>query len=99
MTEPTNVRSLARLARLAFAPEEEERLAREMEDILAFASQMQELDVAHVPPTQHVLELHTVLREDEVRQSLSREAILEAAPCRVEAYIAVPRTVEEGETE
>lgn len=99
MSEPMNVRSLARLARLAFAPEEEERLGREMEDILAFARQLQDLDVAHVPPTQHVLELHTVLREDDVRPSLSREAILAAAPCRVDAYIAVPRTVEEGEAE
>lgn len=94
MSEMMNVRRIAELSKLAFTPEEEIRLSKEMAGILDFARQLQQLDVEGVPPTQHVLDLTNVLRADEVCHSLPQEAILNAAPAREDVYIAVPRTVE-----
>ncbi len=95
MPENMNIRNVAALAKIALNPEEEARLAPEMERILVFARQLQAIGVDGVPPTQHVLPLCNVFRADDGQPCLSRDAILSAAPAREENCIAVPRTVEE----
>lgn len=94
MSETMNVRRVAELAKIALTAEEEARLSGEMEGILEFARQLQQLDVEGIAQTQHVLDVVNVFREDETRSSMSQEAVLAAAPARAEAFIAVPRTVE-----
>ncbi len=94
MSEKMNVRRIAELARLSLTPAEETRLSREMEDILTFAREIQQIDLTDVPQTRHILPISNVLRADEVRPGLSREPLLTAAPARENDYIAVPRTVE-----
>lgn len=94
MSEHMNVRRVAELAKISLAPEEEVRLSAEMEGILAFARQLQQLDLADVPQTQHILDRVNVMREDEIAPSLPQETVLTAAPSREAAYISVPRTVE-----
>lgn len=94
MSEPMNVRRVAELAKIEIAPEEESRLQAEMGSIVAFARQLQTLDVAGVPPTQHIAGLVNVLREDDPQPCLAPEIILSAAPAREDVYLAVPRAVE-----
>ncbi len=94
MSETMNVRRVASLAKLSISPEEEARLSAEMADILAFAQQLEQLDLLDVPQTQHILDQVNVLRADEAAPSLPLETILTAAPSRAEWFIAVPRTVE-----
>ena len=45
------VRHVAALARLELSPQEEERIARELEAILGYVDKLNELDVANVEPT------------------------------------------------
>ena len=99
MPEPMNIRQVAQLARIAVREEDEDRLCAEMADILAFARRLQRLDVEGVPPTQHVIDLHNVLRRDEVQPPLPRQIVLEASPSSAGGYMTVPRTVEEGAAE
>ena len=94
MSETMNVRRIAALAKIRNSPDEEVRLSAEMEDILAFARQLQQLDLTDVPQTQHILDRSNVLRDDVAGNSLPQEAVLAASPSRDEAYITVPRTVE-----
>ena len=94
MSEMMNVRRVASLAKLSISPEEEARLSAEMADILAFAKQLEQLDLSDVPQMQHILDQVNVLRADEAAPSLPLETILAAAPSRAEGFIAVPRTVE-----
>ncbi len=94
MSEKMNVRRVAELARLSLTPEEESRLSREMEGILTFAREIQQIDLTDVPQTRHILPISNVLRADEVRPGLARDTLLAAAPACEEACIAVPRTVE-----
>ncbi len=94
MPDNMDVRRVAELAKIALNEQEETRLRAEMEAILDFARQLQALDMADVPQTQHILPIVNVLRTDEVQPSLQREQILTAAPARTEEFMAVPRTVE-----
>lgn len=94
MAERMNVRQVAELARLTLTPEEEARMTEEMQGILAFARQLQQLDLGGIPPTQHILPLVNVMREDAVQPSLEREQILSAASARTDGFMVVPRAVE-----
>lgn len=91
---------VARLARLFLEPDEKERMAGQLSDILENARRIQELDTTGIEPTSHVTELPAVLREDQVRPSLSPERALQNAPRRKEGFVRVPRiTLSEEEQE
>jgi aspartyl-tRNA(Asn)/glutamyl-tRNA(Gln) amidotransferase subunit C len=71
---------VARLARLKLSEAEVERMAGELSGILGHVDRIAELDLDGVEPTSHVVSLENVLREDEPRPSLTREAALASAP-------------------
>ena len=77
---PADVARIAELARLDLTSEELDLFARQLGGILAYAEQLQDVDVSGVAPTSHPLALTAALREDEVRPSLPREDALRAAP-------------------
>lgn len=88
------VRHIADLARLRLTPEEQARFAEQLSAILDYFAQLQALDTAGIPPTSSVLPPRSVLRPDESRPSLSREALFLNAP-QVEAdQFRVPPVLE-----
>ena len=91
---PEEVDHIALLARLDLSPAERERAARELSQILDHFQQLSELDTEGVEPTRHVLPVVNVLRADEVRPSLPREAALQNAPEQAGGMFQVPRVVE-----
>lgn len=88
------VRHVAHLARLALSPEEEERFAKQLGNILGYVERLQELDVSGVAPMAHALEVAAPERADATRPSLSREDVLKNAPQPVGEGVAVPRIIE-----
>ena len=48
-----DVRKVAQLARLAFNPEEEQRLVEDLNQMLAYVASLKELDTEGVAPTAH----------------------------------------------
>ena len=66
------VRRLEVLARLDLDPAERAQMRHDLASILAYVDQLQELDLANVEPTSHVLPLSQPLREDAARPSLPR---------------------------
>jgi aspartyl-tRNA(Asn)/glutamyl-tRNA(Gln) amidotransferase subunit C len=81
---------VARLARLALADEEVERMSRELSTILGHVDKISELELEGVEPTSHVVELENVLRPDQPRPSWPRERVLEGAPDPAEGAFRVP---------
>lgn len=81
---------VARLARLTLEEEEKKLMAGQLSSILEIARRIQELDTAGVEPTSHTVDLPAVLRDDEVRPSLSSERVLKNAPQRDKDYFKVP---------
>nr|WP_090884079.1 Asp-tRNA(Asn)/Glu-tRNA(Gln) amidotransferase subunit GatC [Evansella caseinilytica] len=88
------VKHVANLARLEFSEKEMEVFAKQLDDIIGYAEQLNELDTTNVKPTSHVLDISNVLRADEVRQSLSNEAALKNAPDQADGQVKVPSVLE-----
>jgi aspartyl-tRNA(Asn)/glutamyl-tRNA(Gln) amidotransferase subunit C len=90
-----DVAHLARLSRLAVTDEELDQFAGQLDQVLAAVARVGEADVADVPPMTHAVPLTNVLRPDEVRPSLSRDAVLAGAPAAEEGRFRVPRILGE----
>ena len=91
MLERDQVLHVARLARLALADEEVERMRLELSKVLDHIEKIAELDdLDGVAPTSHVVALENALRADEPRPSLPREAALAAAPDPADGGFRVP---------
>mgnify|MGYP000921071932 CR=1 FL=1 len=91
---PEQVRHVAHLARLAITPEEEERYARQLNQVLAHVDRLAALDVSRVEPLAHAVPLPALLRDDVVTPSLPREDVLANAPQRTAEGVAVPKIIE-----
>ena len=90
MIDREQVLHVARLARLRLSDEEIERMSGELSTILEHIEKIEQLDLGDVQPTSHVVDVENVLREDEPRESLPRERILEQAPDVAEGGFRVP---------
>jgi aspartyl-tRNA(Asn)/glutamyl-tRNA(Gln) amidotransferase subunit C len=86
----SDVRHVARLARLGMSNDELERLRGELERILDHVSAIAELDLAGVPATTHPLELVNVLADDAPQPCLSRAEALANAPDPTATGFRVP---------
>jgi aspartyl-tRNA(Asn)/glutamyl-tRNA(Gln) amidotransferase subunit C len=80
MLSRDQVLHVARLARLELTNEEIERFSGELSKVLDYIEKISELDLEHVPPTSHVINVENALRADEPRPSLPRDAALASAP-------------------
>ncbi|MFJ5965895.1 Asp-tRNA(Asn)/Glu-tRNA(Gln) amidotransferase subunit GatC [Bacillus sp. NPDC093026] len=84
------VKHVAHLARLAITEEEAEMFTEQLDSIISFAEQLNEVDTENVEPTTHVLKMKNVMREDVPNKSLSIEAVMKNAPDHKDGYIRVP---------
>jgi aspartyl-tRNA(Asn)/glutamyl-tRNA(Gln) amidotransferase subunit C len=88
-----DVEHVARLAKLSFTEEEKKKLVDELNSILEYMEQLNELDTSNVDPLSHVIELSNVFREDIVKPGLTREEALRNAPARSEKFFKVPKVI------
>lgn len=90
MIDREQVLHVARLARLRLNDAEVEKMAGELSTILDHIAKIGELDLEHVEPTSHVIQLENVLREDVPRPSWPREQMLALAPDTAAGGFRVP---------
>ena len=74
------VEAVAALANLELTDSEIELFAKQLGDILEYATQVQKIDTAGVPPTASVVTRHSADRADLVAPSLDRDEALANAP-------------------
>ena len=91
------VAHLARLARLALSDDELDSYVGQLDAILGHVSQIQEVDVTGVDPTDNPLKYVNVFRPDEVEPCLTQEEALAEAPKAADGRFAVPRILGEAE--
>lgn len=85
---------VAKLARLKLSDDEAASLAKDMESIIGFADKLNELDTEGVVPTAHAIPMSNAFREDVVKPSYDREAMLQNAPSAEDGGYTVPKVVE-----
>ena len=88
------VRRIAHLARIAVADSEVENLRAELNAMLAFVEQLQEVDVAGVEPMTSVTPMVMKKRHDVVTAGDDAEAVLKNAPQSADNFFLVPKVVE-----
>lgn len=71
---------VAKLSRLDVGDAEVDKMVGELTAILEHVEKIGELDLEGVAPTSHVVPIDNVMRADEPRPSLDRDAALDAAP-------------------
>ncbi len=89
-----DVEHVAKLARLRLTEEEKGKFGKQLNQILEYVEKLNELNIDGVEPTSHVVPLKNVLREDEVKPSLSEEDALSNAPDKKGNFFKVPRIIE-----
>ncbi len=88
------VKHVAKLARLDMTDEEADMFTKQLDDIIGYAEQLNELDTENVEPTTHVLDMKNVLREDETKPWLNNEEALKNTPDKQNGLIKVPAVLE-----
>ena len=87
------VRHVAKLSRLAIDEERTQRYAGQLESILEYVAQIDEVDVSGVEPMAHALPLKNVLRDDVVAGALPVEKVLQNAPETDGPFFKVPKVI------
>jgi aspartyl-tRNA(Asn)/glutamyl-tRNA(Gln) amidotransferase subunit C len=64
-----------------------------MQKMIAFVEKLNELDTTGVAPLLHMSDNVNVLREDEVKGSISREDGLKNAPLHDDQFFKVPKVI------
>lgn len=82
------------LARLGLTPEEKEKFTEELNQILAYAERLGQLDTKDTPATTHSLPLENVYREDVHTPWSNPAGIVQAAPAAEAGFFKVPRILE-----
>ena len=91
---PEEVRHVASLAHLALPTEELQRVGHELNHILAYFEELQELDTDDVDMTSHAIAMENIYRADAARPSLPVAEVLANAPDSVDVFFRVPRIVD-----
>ena len=92
----SDVEHVAHLARLHLTDEELDRMQAQLSKIIDAIDTLQQVDTSHVGPTASVIQLENVMRDDEARPGIGREAALANAPLRDDPFLRVPTVLEEG---
>jgi aspartyl-tRNA(Asn)/glutamyl-tRNA(Gln) amidotransferase subunit C len=92
LTDAT-VDKLANLARLKFSITEKQEIKNDLEKMIGFVEKLNELDLDKIEPLLFMSEEVNVLREDEIKGSVSREDALKNAPLHDEQFFKVPKVI------
>ena len=87
------VDKLANLARLSFDEAEKEAIKNDLQKMIQFVEKLNELDTTGVEPLLHMSDNVNILRADEVKGSISREAALQNAAVHDEQFFKVPKVI------
>lgn len=85
---------LAKLSRIELDPDEEEKLLKDLGNILDHFKELQELDTSNVAPMTGGTDLRNVFRDDVERENTDRGAGTEAFPEKKDGFLKVPPVFE-----
>ena len=87
------VNKLAHLSRLHFNEVEKAEIKNDLQRMIGFVEKLNELSLDGVEPMLFMSEEVNVLREDEIKGSVSREEALKNAPMHDDQFFKVPKVI------
>ncbi len=88
------VKRVAKLARIAIDDERAKVMQAELNGILGFVEQLDEVDVEGVEPMTSVVEMEMKKRKDEVTAGDQAALVTENAPASEDNFFMVPKVIE-----
>jgi aspartyl-tRNA(Asn)/glutamyl-tRNA(Gln) amidotransferase subunit C len=88
------VKRVAKLARIAVDDEDARRMTGELNTILGFVEQLNEVDVSGVEPMTSVMPMEMKKRQDVVTDGGKAGDVIANAPATEENFFLVPKVVE-----
>lgn len=92
--DAATVRKVARLARIAEPEDKLEGLAKELNGIMAWIEQLNEVDTDGVEPMTSAVHMPAPMREDVVTEGGDPAKVLSNAPSSTAGFFVVPKVVE-----
>ena len=92
--DASQVRHVAKLARIAMSDAEVDALVGEFNNILGWVEQLGEVDTDGDEPLASVIDVPLRLRDDVVTDGDCRDAVLLNAPDAQHGFFAVPKVIE-----
>ena len=87
------VKKVANLARLELDENAVNNHSKQLEKILEYIKQLEEIDTDNVPCTTRAIEVTNAFRKDEMKTYENTEDLLELAPTREDQYFKVPKII------
>ena len=88
------IQQLSRLCRIDCTEEEQESILKDLQKILHYMAQLEEIDTENTPPCNSVLENSAnVMRDDIVQNPLNRDLFLANTPLQIGGMIRVPPVI------
>lgn len=84
---------IAKLAMLNLSEQEIERYTKDMQEILAYAEMINNLETESIDETIAATEQKNVFRKDEIVEFKSREDLLKNAPSQDEGMFRIPKVL------
>ena len=87
------VDKLAHLSRLEFNAADNEEIKNDLQRMISFVEKLDELDLEGTEPLLHMSSNVNVLRDDEVKGSVTRDEALKNAPAHDDKFFKVPKVI------
>lgn len=94
-TQGMDVGYVAKLACINLTEEEKMLFQGQLDQVLQYVEQLNELDVSDVEPTAHAIPVFNVLRRDVVGESLAHDAVMNNAPSAAQGQVRVPKIIDQ----
>ena len=89
-----DIEHLAELSNFGLSEAQIDSLRKDLQGIITYISELDELDTEGIEPTYQVFEMENVWREDEIKpQDATREELLALAPAALDNQIKVPKVL------
>jgi aspartyl-tRNA(Asn)/glutamyl-tRNA(Gln) amidotransferase subunit C len=88
------IERIAHLARLELSAGEKQDMIKDMTQILGFMDKLNEIDTTGVEPLVYMTDASNNLREDVVKQEITREEALLNAPKHTREYFLVAKVID-----
>ena len=88
------VSTIAYLSRLSFDEKNEDKITKDLENIIKFVDQLDSADTENIEPLANPLEKTAKTRSDNITAKNRKEIFLDRSPKSNEDYFLVPRVVE-----
>lgn len=88
------VKKISKLSRIASNEKFEENMIKDLNSILKFVDQLNEVNIDNVEPLSSTVEQELVKREDEVKLMNEKKEILSNSPSDNENFYVVPKVIE-----